>query len=173
MCELAAQPFRHSQYGAAVFPTPVSYSRHGTPKLPVILERQKSMSYVSLMVHIDVEGELSARVSIAAELADRFRARLIGVAGWAPMSVFLGERAPDRPNPNLPELQDMKSVLDQKREQFYAAIGKNGRQLEWRSALDFPTDVLAREARRRTWSSLATRRGIMIRFALSILEPSL
>jgi nucleotide-binding universal stress UspA family protein len=99
------------------------------------------------MVHVDVDVEFCARVSIAADLADRFPARLIGVAGWAPMPVFLGERAPDRPNPNLPELQDMKAVLDQKGERFYTAIGKDGRQLEWRSALDFPTEVLAREAR--------------------------
>jgi hypothetical protein len=51
------------------------------------------MSYVSLMVHVDADSELSGRVSIAADLADRFHAHLIGIAGWAPMSVFLAEEA--------------------------------------------------------------------------------
>ena len=63
------------------------------------------MSYASLMVHIDIDSELSGRVGIAADLADRFHSLVIGVAG------------------------------------------KNGRQVDWRSDLDFPTEVLAREAR--------------------------
>jgi len=51
------------------------------------------MSYASLMVHVDVDSELSGRVNIAADLAERFHAHLIGVAGWAPMSVFLANEA--------------------------------------------------------------------------------
>jgi hypothetical protein len=51
------------------------------------------VSYVSLMVHVDADRELGGRISIAADLADRFHARLIGIAGWAPMSVFLAEEA--------------------------------------------------------------------------------
>src|SRR6516162_818395 len=147
MCELTAQPFRHSQYGAAFSPSPVSCSRHGTTKLPVILERQESMSYVSLMVHVDVDGELSPRVTIAAGLADRFRAHLIGVAAWAPVPGFLTEGAPGRMNSSVPGLQHMKDTLDKKGEEFRVAVGKDGRRLEWRSALDFPAEVLAREAR--------------------------
>jgi hypothetical protein len=49
------------------------------------------MSYASLMVHVDADGELAGRVGIAAGLADLFDAHLIGVAGWAPMSVFLAD----------------------------------------------------------------------------------
>ena len=43
------------------------------------------MSYTTL-VHVDPEGELSGRVRVAAELAERFCAHLIGVAAWAPMA---------------------------------------------------------------------------------------
>jgi hypothetical protein len=46
------------------------------------------MSYASLMVHVDVDADLGGRVSVSADLAERFRAHLIGVAGWAPMSVY-------------------------------------------------------------------------------------
>jgi nucleotide-binding universal stress UspA family protein len=105
------------------------------------------MSYVSLMVHVDADSELSGRVSIAADLADRFHAHLIGIAGWAPMSVFLAEEALIDPIPTVPELQDMKHFLDLKGKQFCAAVGKEGRQAEWRSVLDFPTEAVAHEAR--------------------------
>jgi nucleotide-binding universal stress UspA family protein len=105
------------------------------------------MSYATLMVHVDVDAELGSRVRIAADLADRFQAHLIGVGGWAPMSVFLAEEARINPAPTEPHLQDMKSLLDQKGRQFCTAVGGKGRRVEWRSVLDFPTDAVAREAR--------------------------
>ena len=51
------------------------------------------MSYATLMVHVDVDGKSSGRESVAADLAARFHAHLIGVGAWAPMSVFLAEEA--------------------------------------------------------------------------------
>ena len=80
------------------------------------------MSYVSLMVHVDADRELGGRIGIAADLADRFHARLIGVAGWAPMSVFLAQEALINPAPAVPDLQDMKSLLDLKGQQFCKAV---------------------------------------------------
>ena len=105
------------------------------------------MSYATLMVHVDVDAELGCRVGIAAGLAERFRAHLIGVAGWAPMSVFLAEDARnDRAPPDF-HFHDMKTLLDRKGEQFQTAVRALNGQAEWRSGLDFPTDLLAREAR--------------------------
>jgi nucleotide-binding universal stress UspA family protein len=105
------------------------------------------MSYASLLVHVDADSEFDGHISIAAELADRFHARLIGVAGWAPMSVFLAEEALRGAPPTVPDLQDMKSLLDLKGKEFCAAFGTRDRKVEWRSILDFPTDAVAREAR--------------------------
>ena len=105
------------------------------------------MSFKTLMVHVDGDGELAARVRIAAELADRFRARLIGIAGWAPASVFLAEDALGGSAATQSSLQDMKSVLDEKGRGFLAAVRTSGRQVEWRSGLDFPIEIIAREAR--------------------------
>ena len=105
------------------------------------------MSFKTLMVHVDVDGELAARVKIAAELADRFCASLIGIAGWAPASVFLAEDAISGSAATQSPLQDMKSVLDEKGRQFLAAVRTSGRQVEWRSDLDFPIEIIAREAR--------------------------
>jgi nucleotide-binding universal stress UspA family protein len=105
------------------------------------------MSYATLMVYVDVEAELGGRIAVAADLAQRFQAHLIGIAAWAPMSVFLVEEARNNPAPTDVHLQDMKALLDKKGAEFRATVGSNGRRAEWRSVLDFPTDVVAREAR--------------------------
>ena len=105
------------------------------------------MSYSSLMVHVDVDAELGCRVGIAAGLAERFHAHLIGVAGWAPMSVFLAEDARNNRAPPDFHFHDMETLLDRKGEQFKATVRALKGQAEWRSGLDFPTDLLAREAR--------------------------
>ena len=86
------------------------------------------MSYATLMVHVDVDAELGCRVGIAAGLAERFHAHLIGIAGWAPMSVFLAEDARnDRAPPDF-HFHDMKTLLDRKGEQFQTAVrALNGR----------------------------------------------
>ena len=105
------------------------------------------MSYATLMVNVDVERDCSGRVSVAAGLADLFNAHLIGVAGWAPMSLFLAKEGPADPAPTQPHLQDMKTLLDQKGEQFCAAVDARGRRAEWRSVLELPTEAVAREAR--------------------------
>jgi hypothetical protein len=38
------------------------------------------MSYATLMVYVDVEGKIDGRVSVAADLARRFDAHLIGIS---------------------------------------------------------------------------------------------
>jgi hypothetical protein len=85
------------------------------------------VSYVSLIVHVDADSDLSGRVNIAADLADRFHAHLMGVAGWAPMSVFLAEEALINPSTTVPPLQEMKAALERKGQQFCAAVSSAGR----------------------------------------------
>src|SRR6266545_4026198 len=105
------------------------------------------MTYATLMVHVDVDGELGGRVQVAADLADRFGAHLIGIAGWAPMSIFTAEDMLDKPAPEDLHLQDMQTLLNQKGKQFCAAVGTGGRRAEWRSFLELPTEAVTREAR--------------------------
>jgi nucleotide-binding universal stress UspA family protein len=104
------------------------------------------MSYAALMVHVDVDAELPRRVTIAAELADRFRAHLIGIAAWGSASFFSRRHGPIDP-PADPRLQDMKASLDEKGKEFCNAVGTAKRQVEWRSVLDVPIEAVAREAR--------------------------
>jgi hypothetical protein len=72
---------------------------------------------------------------------------LIGVAGWAPMSVFLAEDARNERTPPDFHFDDMQTLLDRKGEQFKTAVRALNGEAEWRSGLDLPTDLLAREAR--------------------------
>jgi nucleotide-binding universal stress UspA family protein len=94
------------------------------------------------MVHVDLDGELGGRVDIAANLADRFGARLVGIAGGAPVPVV--DAGPSPAKLHAPETA---SLLERKRREFFAAVGSRGRGVEWRSFPDSPTDAVAREAR--------------------------
>jgi nucleotide-binding universal stress UspA family protein len=105
------------------------------------------MTYASLMVHVDVDAKLGARVGIAADLARRFRAHLIGVAGWAPMSVSPSGRQPNDSVPSDPRLREIKALLDRKGREFQAVVGKLDGHPEWRGELEAPTELLAQEAR--------------------------
>jgi len=105
------------------------------------------MSYATLMVYVDVEGKLDGRVGVAADLAQRFNAHLIGIASGAPISVVLGEDAPNDPAAETPRLRDIKALLDEKAQQFRAAVGSSSRRVEWRSVVGLQADVVAREAR--------------------------
>jgi nucleotide-binding universal stress UspA family protein len=103
------------------------------------------MSYATLMVYVDVEGKLDGRVSVAADLARRFDAHLIGIASGAPISVVLGEDA--EAAAETPQLRDLAALLGEKAQQFRAAVGSSSRRVEWRSVVGLQADVVAREAR--------------------------
>ena len=126
------------------------------------------MSYATLMVYVDVEGKADGRVGVAADLARRFDAHLIGIASGAPISVVLGEDAANEAAAQTPHLRDIKALLDEKAQQFRAAVGTNVRGVEWRSVVGLQADVVAREARRPISSSSALLARAGIRFGLSI-----
>ncbi|HEY4773676.1 MAG TPA: universal stress protein [Xanthobacteraceae bacterium] len=106
------------------------------------------MSYATLMVHVDTDDadEASqARARLASALADRFQAELIGIAARAPLP-FAAEGVVIDPVPMQREIEDIAARLERTADQFRAIAGKGGRQVEWRSALEFPTEFVAREA---------------------------
>jgi nucleotide-binding universal stress UspA family protein len=99
------------------------------------------------MVHVDAERELDGRVDVAIGLAARFGAHLIGIAGWAPRPLFVAEGVVVDPAPSEGQLQGMRSSLARTGEAFCAAAGAAVPHTEWRCSLDFPADLVAREAR--------------------------
>lgn len=104
------------------------------------------MSYAALMVHLDLESSNDARLKVAGDLAQRFDAKLIGIAacdstppGYA--STFI---------PGDLIAADMAHVRKQMaatEERFREAVGKRVAQIEWRQGTSMPTEFVAREAR--------------------------
>ena len=103
------------------------------------------MSFSTMMVHVDVEHESEHRVELALDLADRFQAALVGIAGCALWPAF---RAGDvgLTESNQYDLQKVMARFEQRGKTFRAQ-GRSLKRVEWRSALEPPGELLLREAR--------------------------
>ncbi|MBA3855236.1 MAG: hypothetical protein C0503_12540, partial [Gemmatimonas sp.] len=105
------------------------------------------MTCTTIMVHIDPECASPARVRLARGLADRWDARLIGVAacGIAPIVGWPGvEIARQGGQDEYRELQDL---LARTQAQFQAAAQGLRQPPEWRAQVGMPTDFMIRESR--------------------------
>jgi nucleotide-binding universal stress UspA family protein len=96
------------------------------------------------MVHVDFDGQSDHRIRIAAELANRFGAVLIGVAGWLPgrEGWFVAELEPDEER-----LDRILVELDRLAERFRSVAHRNARNVEWRGSYHFPREAIPAEAR--------------------------
>src|SRR5262245_39300073 len=103
------------------------------------------MSFAELMVHVDVDHQSAQRVELAIGLADRFQAALIGVAGYALWPAFMAGDV-GLTESNQYDLQKVTARFEQRGKTFRAQ-GRSLKQIEWRSALEPPGELLLREAR--------------------------
>ncbi len=105
------------------------------------------MTYATLMVHIDLDDRNGARLKIAGDLAERFNARVIGVA--AQSEVMPIGLADDYPAAYALEqnLAGIKQRLQEAEERFRTALSGRVKRLEWRSAIDDPAVYLAAQCR--------------------------
>ena len=104
------------------------------------------MSYASVMVYVDADGTPEQRVQIAAGIADRFNALLIGMSAFGiPPPVVANSMVIDAPTDADFEL--MRAKLAQNSEWFHSIATAAHRKLEWRSELDIPSESLVRQAR--------------------------
>jgi nucleotide-binding universal stress UspA family protein len=102
------------------------------------------MSYASFMVYVEADTRPEQRVRLAATLADRFSAALIGVSALAaPPPVVAGAMLID----GMIDMELINATLAGQGEWFRAIAGGDRRALEWRAVLDFPLEALSREAR--------------------------
>ena len=104
------------------------------------------MSYATLLVYVNVDRVSKQLVDIAAGLADKFSAKLIGLSALAIMPPFVAEGVVIVDNASELDIAQMKAKLADAGKKFGAAAGAE-RQTEWRSMLEFPTDTLVSEAR--------------------------
>jgi nucleotide-binding universal stress UspA family protein len=106
------------------------------------------MTFASIMVYVDFDESSEQRIGAAAELATRFNAALIGVAGWPLRKTGVQARS-DMEFPPAEESLQAKIAADLKRlgETFRRCAGSIPRGVEWRSSTHFPNAVIAAEAR--------------------------
>jgi len=99
------------------------------------------MTLAAIMVTVDSDPASNGRISLAGDLARRFGSVLIGVAGW-PLIKRPGEKVPDN------DLADRASKeLRTLGERFRKIAEEFAVRVEWRSSMDFPREVIPKEAR--------------------------
>jgi nucleotide-binding universal stress UspA family protein len=104
------------------------------------------MSYAAMMVHLDVDRDSEQRVQLTLDLANRFEASLIGIAGLALRPAFLAGGVVVFSEPNQRDLRQMTAAFEEMGKKFLTQ-GRDLKHVEWRSALEPPAELLAREAR--------------------------
>ncbi len=102
------------------------------------------MSFATLMVHFDGKPASYRRLRLAADLATRFEATLIGVAGRSYLPPFLADGNSAQQNRN--EQQEMATVLASIGDKFRTAA-KHVSRVEWRGSAADPTLLVTTEAR--------------------------
>jgi len=105
------------------------------------------MSYASIIVAVDPGEQTSTRVGLAAHLARRLKARLIGVAAWAPdYPRGFGETSV----PAGYEIEEIRQItLDELRqaEEVFSLAARPAERIEWRSELRDPVTFLEEQSR--------------------------
>jgi len=106
------------------------------------------MTYKTLMVHLELNGDNDGVLKIAGDLAERFDARVIGIAACQPLRdlAYEGFAAGEAMVEDRAEIQ---KELDTAEGQFRAALHGQVRHMEWRSAITYGSlaDYIADEAR--------------------------
>lgn len=105
------------------------------------------MRFSSIMVGVNLYSSDKGPIRIAADLASRFEAKLIGIAAaQVPWSLYTQEAQ------SLEVVEQMRSEIERKsaeaEKRFRSAVvAQSRRQIEWRSAIAQPTDYIAHQAR--------------------------
>ena len=120
-------------------------SREAVQKTGVRLG-SSAISYVAVMVYVDVDSIPEQRVRIASELAAKFDAALIGFSARAVPPLFVAEGVIIEEATEA-DIREMHTALAKRGDWFRGVVGTDRRDVEWRTVLDFPGDALEREAR--------------------------
>ena len=105
------------------------------------------MTYKTVMVALALGQSNEARLEVAAQLAERFGARVIGVAAaeFSPPLYFTeGEPAQRLIDQGWAAVKNRLKELESA---FRAAMQNRALEVEWRCAEDFPTRYIAQQAR--------------------------
>ena len=106
------------------------------------------MTYKTILVHLDLNGDNAGVLNIAGQLAERFDARVIGIAAAQPIQP-LYEEGYTMMDVVAEDRSELARELLECRDQFNGALENRVRQTEWRSAITFQplSEYIADEAR--------------------------
>jgi len=106
------------------------------------------MAYANLMVHLELNGQNDAVLAVAADLAARFDARVIGIAACQPLQILYTEGATSA-DLLTRDREEIVRELAATEAQFHTALQGRARSLQWREAITYAPlcDYLADEAR--------------------------
>ena len=109
------------------------------------------MSYATLMVHLDLDQKNDARLRVVGDLAERFTARVIGVAAQAEILpvYYMADGYPA--GFGAEEMEDnlaaIRKRVEQAEERFRTALRGRAKQLEWRSSIEDAVPYIADQCR--------------------------
>lgn len=104
------------------------------------------MSYATLMVWINVDHVSKQFVAVAADVADKFAADLIGLSAAAIVPPYVAEGVVIVDNAAEFDIAQVKASLAEAGNKVKGAMG-DARRIEWRSVIEYPTETLISEAR--------------------------
>ncbi len=105
------------------------------------------MTYATVMVSLALDQPNESRLEVAGQLAEQYEAAIVGIAAaqFAPPLYFAdGEQAQILIDQGQASIKDRLAELEA---QFRAATRNRARQVEWRSAIDFPARYVLQQAR--------------------------
>ena len=105
------------------------------------------MSYTTLMTYIDADDSPEQRVHLAANLADKFNATLIGLSALAVRPPLIAVGGVITEDVTKIDIGTISATLVNRGKWFRNIAGAAQRKLEWRAVIDFPAEALASEAR--------------------------
>lgn len=106
------------------------------------------MEYKTLMVHLELNGDNDGVLKIAGELAERFKAKVIGIAAAQPVKILYDE-AGTSGEIMAEDQAEIDKELSACVTQFRRALEGRTKGLEWRSTVTFDSldDYIAEQAR--------------------------
>ncbi len=118
----------------------------------------QAVAFATIMVHVDIERDCESRVQLALALADRFQATLIGVAGLALRPAFAASGVVVYHEPTDRDRRAASARFDDMGRRFRDK-GQYLKQVEWRSSLELPHELVSRQARAADLIIVAARDG--------------
>lgn len=129
------------------------------------------MTVSTLMVHLDLEHSNDTRLRIASDLAEKFDAKLIGIAAGCPQPTHYagGDFAQGLVTHQRSEI---KKQIAEAEDRFRSAVQQRAHDVEWRSAMERPVECVTREARAADLVITGVNRDGLLLDQLRQLDPS-